>query len=434
MAPVPGVFDTPIQKLGLPLELNQLGVDFTLTKEPYDDILSKGNDPSKIFTLAPQALNAHEHVSLLNIIYERLDVDDDESPAIFRSVDSQNNRLAPVFKLGQKHYRINNALTPNSAYGRMFKITGDDGNDYILKVCRTDTDVLKKNVVSEALIQHIIYESTKKGNHYDCPYAMKIISMFKLNFVDKYKNPAQDDPSLYFGIIMEEGKPWTDVETEMRVSGPRGQTKLMIKICRMLHNLRETYDFTHGDLHCQNAFYKEDVVQLIDFGRSCLNIGTIVLRGENNYRYEPADVWTPKKIKKFDISYLVCSMVALGAIDFASHIIRETIGNHAYSQLKSFQRKYPVSTAIHAYVRPYLENQYIVDGIISNTINDDAIPKKYLEVQNNRDNFPDRQYVVNKGDWCYPQAGGKFRQFGRKAISRRKMKRSHKNKTKRHRK
>jgi hypothetical protein len=79
-----------------------------------------------------------------------------------------------------KKYKIINTLFIN-VRTMVFEIEDvRNGNIFILKL----QQIISENKLSglrEALIQHIIYETTKYTDHFDCPYSAKVHQVFILN-------------------------------------------------------------------------------------------------------------------------------------------------------------------------------------------------------------------------------------------------------------
>jgi hypothetical protein len=422
----PAKYDTQIDALGLPQNLDSIGINFHFTNEPRDDVADHGNDPFKVYKQIPVA-NTHANTPF-HLICKRIDPARMNENPIFEAINSNSDIVPPLFKVGDNVYRILKAFKPTSAEGRIFKIESGNGNKYILKVCQASSKNLKTNVLSEALIQHFIYKTTMLRNHYDCPYAMKIINVFKIRFKDQYKNPLTDAFSKCIGIIMEEGDPWMSIEDHMRIAGDSEKSKTITKVCRILQNLQRMYGFVHGDLHCENAFYKEHVVKLIDFGRSTLKIGEVTLYGHMMFQFDE-DFWTPENVQQYDISYLVCSLRAFDVIKDDSDIIKRTIGKLYFDYILELQTKMP-GDYLHAYVSLYFQGRYRTGlGIVVSKVKKTANPKEYLNVQNTS---MFNSYVVNRNIWCMPPEllEGGFRRSRRKSNSRRKMKRTIKNKNK----
>jgi hypothetical protein len=409
------IYDTPLKdelpfkKMELPIDLSTLGCACSLTADP--DMPGQDSRTIKIWKSMTAAKNVNN--ALLNIQYgTNWNPNPYVQPVLpnFVSVTVANEVISSNFYIGEYNdinecpsvdkYRIVKALPVNSSYGRMFIIR--DGNDveYVLKVCKAKTDIDKHNVISEFLIQHIIYETTKNNNHYDCPYTMKIHKAFKLNFKDywewnhPYVHPPQES---CLGIIMEYANPWMSIGTRMKATALHDEydrIRVIVKICRMLKNLQEAYNFAHGDLHTGNAYYRDNVVKLIDFGRSALTISGIELKSLN-------EDFSAKNRKHFDMLYLVAAMYVDNLVNRLSKITKQIITDPVLNRIKQYNNLH-----IHAGVVSYVEYD-------APTNVPSALPKKVIDnyydgkfhtagAKPNRA-IPD-QIIANRNDWCYPAA------------------------------
>ncbi len=298
-----GVYDTQIQPLTLPLDLKGIGCNFTL------------NANSNLETIFDNCVLAKDkNGNKLNICQKKQFPGTKVLASIFELYNDSGSKInnATVFGInGKQNYVIKQSLDVTSAYGRMFIVQNINNNkNYILKVCRIGGETTKESVVSEMLIQHIIYESTKYQNHSDCIYAMKIHEIIRLKFKDNFDNPKNTTWEHCMGIIMELADPWTSVQTSLKGPTPYDPQRALIKICRMLQNLQTMYGFVHGDLHAGNAYYNKDsqgasAIKLIDFGRSRLTIkdnnGAKLRLGQNNVEIGGGITWK----YNFDVMYFL---------------------------------------------------------------------------------------------------------------------------------
>jgi hypothetical protein len=356
--------DTQIDKQTLPINLISLGCQYELRSAGDED--AGGNNLLKVWEKSKVGLNATGHPlcikyfdvnayaapkSAMYSMHNKGGVQagsfsDDE----FLTVEGVKYRKNAILDIDGSKYTINTTMGVTSVFGRMFliqAISGENkGKKFVLKLCKANHDIQKKGAVAEALIQHIIYKSTVGNDHFDCTYALKVEKMFTMQINDKHHTNA-DDPSFgkwtdCIGIIMELGDPWNCVDSyvnslKIGVIRRGGFKRCFIKFNRMLQNLQRMYNFTHGDPHAQNLYYKEDVVKLIDFGQSSLTIDGLTLKGP----IDPAGPSLPANTRwrAYDILYFLSYSISARLTGFNDSLIIRTIGSKIVNALQQINLK-----------------------------------------------------------------------------------------------
>jgi hypothetical protein len=414
--------DTGLTPLHLPLDLNEIGSRYTLDSNPAARVVGRrGIDLLEVWNECVIGLTSsgtRSHMSYKD--GHSLDV---TTRPVFQlwNASTQEEIMDRIIKVDGITYSIEMALPVNSVFGRMFVIKALDGENadtqYILKVCKAHDDRAKKGTIAEALTQHIIYMSTHTNNHYDCSYALQIQKMFRLSFYDIHSsnigNYGYGEWTECLGIIMERGDPWNCVDDKLLEATEylRGSmlSKYLVKLSRTLHNLQVTYRFAHGDLHAQNTFYKDDVVKLIDFGKSSLTIDGLTLNGPEDpagaSSNPPARYWKP-----YDILYFLAYCINARRIVFNDAVINNTMGSKIYNALLKITQHIGLTreTALHWNVGKLLTLNEIdrVTYNIQNTLAElrsdfdvYGIPSKVINTLNN---YPDgdARLITNQGDWC----------------------------------
>ena len=298
-------FDTPTPRIALAaLNLNAIGCNYVL-----NPAIDSRQNLLNVWQNASWGQNSlGQNAALLYETHPH-----DNEMALFASMNVQTDDLVGnnTLTVGGVMYNIDSAMRVASAFGRMFLISAANGTQYVLKVCKAYNDDKKCAVVSEALIQHIINQTTVNVQHTDCPYAMQVHNVFKLWFCDDHVSNEphlRDDYYECFGIIMEYGFPWASAESALIAKAIDFRSSI-IKLNRMLRNLQTEYDFCHGDLHAENVYYRDGVLKLIDFGKSSLTIGGILLHDviEDPIVHGNADVLRHKG--SFDTLYYTAYLI-----------------------------------------------------------------------------------------------------------------------------
>jgi hypothetical protein len=176
--------------------------------------------------------------------------------------------IGSTFTFERNTYTIVDRIGDPSVYGTLFKIK--KGNqEYVLKL---QPDIpgaqsKEKNVI-EGLIQHIVYESTKERNHFDCAYAPKMYGIFIMDIQSGNLN------GVYTAYIQEKLTNTVKFFVQGKALSEPEITVEFVKLARKLQNLWAMYEFNHCDFHGGNAMYIEEGTtkswRIIDFGKSLM--------------------------------------------------------------------------------------------------------------------------------------------------------------------
>ena len=140
----PDKYDTQISPIDI-IDLNFIGINYII------------NSSKKINYKTIE--NAVHNIDCSNIFITYNEIDE---------VDNASGN----FTFNNTQYTIYKKIK-NGAFGSILDI----GNKYILKIIRL-RPTLKIDAIKEAIIQHIIFESTKLNNHIDCVYVSPICGVF----------------------------------------------------------------------------------------------------------------------------------------------------------------------------------------------------------------------------------------------------------------
>lgn len=163
---------------------------------------------------------------------------------------------------GKKLYEIGVKLGEPSAFGTLYKIKDAEDREYCCKIQDISFENPLEKQLGEAVIQHILYETTKHKNHYDCPYAPQLIHIYRLS-----------ETKLILIQELVKGNTLDKIVSDNLTAKGGFLTNKLIRIARKLQNLWRLYEFNHGDFHFGNVMFIGESPRLIDFGRSALAIG-----------------------------------------------------------------------------------------------------------------------------------------------------------------
>lgn len=253
-------------------------------------------------------------------------------PILSRIASLQTYR-GSTFTFEGNRYRIVDILGDPSAYGTLFKIK--NGNqEYVLKIQKAMPGMLteQKNII-EGLIQHIVYESTKDRNHFDCAYAPKIYGIFKM---DIYSGKLD---GVYTAYIQEKltNTVGSFVAVNTSAASEHSITTEFVKLARKLQNLWVMYQFNHCDFHSGNAMYVEDISRnkswrIIDFGKSLMNFNGNLLGAATLDVDEPANGLNEGR----DLTHLMAFFKNSDALHYRHEIPRYVLGIQTDANETSF--------------------------------------------------------------------------------------------------
>lgn len=298
MAAAPPVgADDQIPRLGLPLDLRGIGVNYTLTPggAPADGRVGGESITAALGTLGT-ASAADGGEKLLR------------PSAFFAGGGAEWNTN---FFLDGAEYNITQRFG-SGAYGKVFRVSAPAARPagmpavIAMKVIAESPDGGLRDALAEGIIQHIIFESTKGTNHIDRPYTFEVYRIFRMRIM-----AGAGVPTPGIAIFMKFAPDGSVVlEDKIRalkgLADNNGQTALIVKISRILQNLQRMYNYIHGDLHGRNINVAADgTVKIIDFGRSKIEIDGLTIRNSSiasiNFR-------------EFDNLYLLTFLALFGGI------------------------------------------------------------------------------------------------------------------------
>jgi serine/threonine protein kinase len=147
-------------------------------------------------------------------------------------------------------------------YGSLYSDPNEPGAVY--KVIELPADEVRQftfilSFLKETFIQHLISSDPDLGKH-----APKVLGI--------YKNTPTGIPSS-LTIKMEK----SNITLQSRIQKKEPVVRLdylrpiLIDIIRLLMKLQDKYHFTHRDFKTNNIMYKENVLQIIDYGMACIH-------------------------------------------------------------------------------------------------------------------------------------------------------------------
>jgi hypothetical protein len=140
-------------------------------------------------------------------------------------------------------------------------------------------------ILCEAIIQYIIFESTKYNNHYDCPYT------FQLNQVAFENNELQGSIYLIYDLPGNT-KTFQEFLRENSSKPSSFFTSGYIQIARKLKNLWDNYEFNHGSLQDRNiAITHDGNLAFINFDFATLKINNQIISssGDSFFKTVPRE-------------------------------------------------------------------------------------------------------------------------------------------------
>jgi hypothetical protein len=188
-------------------------------------------------------------------------------------------------------YTINAPPIGSGAYGAVYRITGvTTGQTFCCKVQTYGRGAAGYKILKEAIIQHIIYETTKNNNHYDCIYTPKVYKVCIDTTTKKI---------IIIQELLQNARTLDDIVRNNLARGLGINDPYFIRIARKLQNLWRLYDFNHGDFHAGNILIANGNPKLIDFGRS-----SVTINGRTLYVEPLADIGNTLSVQGRDMTHL----------------------------------------------------------------------------------------------------------------------------------
>ncbi len=212
-------------------------------------------------------------------------------------------------------YTFSNDDSISGAHGAFYRVT-KDGRNFGLKIQKIgkvsgttpqgEINRRKIAVVKEAIINYIIFETSKYSNHYDCPYCPEIY------VINTFTDANDNEYCVYISEKLESNQNLNQKLYE--IANPSTFiTKSINRIARKLDVLWTLYKFNHCDLHSSNVLYKDTEenpnFKLIDFGESVLTLSntnkshSIEINCKNHLQKSGRDLfhllWSLKKPMNF---------------------------------------------------------------------------------------------------------------------------------------
>ena len=275
--------DRPITEITLPLDLNPIGIKHILTLDSDIDRLYQQNVISGIRNM--ENINIFEG-------YNGLYIEIPRDPA-------QEYQPYLTLENGVRYKLIR--FIGSGAYGFIYECSDDAGNSYIMKFQVLDSNypgrlaylsptssIVLTNFIKEAIVHHVLYESTKDGG---CPYVPQLhyVSTVVTIREDRYMDAIPTLVGIYViqkckHDLTSELEDITETTGNRHISDEYLRTPI-IQLARKLDRLWEVYRFNHCDLHTGNILVdapegRDVSYKLNDFGFSQLTIRNQVGGGE----------------------------------------------------------------------------------------------------------------------------------------------------------
>ena len=194
-------------------------------------------------------------------------------------------------------YNILNEIS-RGAYGVVYRISDPlDNTIYCCKVQNYGSGTAGIKILKEAIVQHIIYETSKNNDHYDCIYTPKVYKVY-MDIVGKKIIIIQE--------YLQNARTLNDIIESNLASRLANYNPYFIRITRKLQNLWRLYNFNHGDFHAGNILIVNDNPKLIDFGRS-----SVTINRETLYVEPLRDIGNTLSVQGRDMTHLFSYLKAL---------------------------------------------------------------------------------------------------------------------------